>query len=326
MTDRVAIIFNPSSGRGKALRRKDRVVACLDQRAIKYDLFLTRNAEHLVETTQTLIQQYPVIVGAGGDTSINLIAHEILRFNKGNKLGIISLGSTNDLARELGVLKLENACDAILMGESRGVDVGRIVTGKRKEPYTFLAQASLGLGVAVNRYVEDWMGKHKVASRFPSSAQVTAGMAAIYNSFKSRVIPMSLELESSNGTRSYSSPLLTVNNTSFFAARFKPSPWASPIDGKLDCCIFNTTSFGQFLRTALQVNSQKHLIDNKVEVFQDDHFKIHVPHPFEFQVDGEVVASDGEIDISVENQALDFLINRHTCAEILRPNGKDIII
>jgi diacylglycerol kinase (ATP) len=326
MAEKVAIIFNPSSGRGKALRRKDKVVACLDAKAIKYDLFMTRSEEHLVETTRSIVEKYPVIVGAGGDTSLNMIAHEILRFKKGNKLGIISLGSTNDLARELGVLKLENACDAIADGVSRGVDVGRILNGKREEPYTFLAQASLGLGVAVNRYVEDWMNKHKMASRFPSPAQVTAGMAGIYNSFKSKIIPLTLELESSAGVRTFESPLVAFSNTSVFAAMFKPSPWASPIDGKLDCSIFNTKTFVKFLRTALQINSQKHLIDNKVEVFQDRKFKIHASHPFEFQVDGEVVESDGDIEVYLENEALDFLINQDNCSEILKPNGKDLII
>jgi YegS/Rv2252/BmrU family lipid kinase len=320
MAEKVAVILNPSAGRGKALRKQHKVEACLAAKGINYDLFETRNEAHLVETTVKVIPDYKVIVGGGGDTTINLIAHEILRWNKGNILGVLSLGSTNDLARELGVRKLEHACNAILAGTTRTMDVGRIHSGKRDEAYTFLAQASLGLGVAVNRYVADWMGKHTLASRFHSPAQMTAGISGVYNSFKTRIIPMTLELETSNNTRTIDAPLLTFNNTSYFAARFKPSPWASPVDGKLDCCIFNSTTFAHFLRTALQVNSQKHLIDNKVEVVQDRHFKIHASEPFEFQVDGEVIQSDGDIEVSVIHKALEVLINPVACVDILREN------
>ncbi|MCP5054703.1 MAG: hypothetical protein GY940_46490 [bacterium] len=318
MAEKAAIIFNPSSGRGKALRKKNKVIACLDAKGIQYDMFVTQSEVHLVETVIDVISRYKTIIGAGGDTTINIIAHEILRQGNGNTLGIISLGSTNDLAREIGVLKLERACNAIAAGTTRAIDVGRITTSHREDPYTFLAQASLGLGVSVNRYVVEWMEKHRLASRFPSSAQVTAGMAGIYNSFKTKIIPIKFQLETSTNTRSIDSSLLILNNTSFVGARFKPSPWASPIDGKLDCCIFNSSTFRHLLKTALQINSRKHLLDNKVEVFQDNYFKIHAPPPFEFQVDGEVVQSDGEIEISVNHQALNVLIEPGYCTEALR--------
>jgi len=326
MAEKAAVILNPSSGRGKGLRKKNKVVAALDAKKIDYDLFVTTSEEHLVETTVKVIQDYGVIIGAGGDTSINLIAHEILRFGRGNVLGIISLGSTNDLARELGVNKLGPACSAVVSGVTRKVDVGRILSGERDEPYTFLAQASLGLGVAVNRYVADWMEKHHIASRWHSPAQATAGLTAVYNSFKNKIIPMSLELHTSNGIRFIDSSLLTFNNTSVFAKRFKPSPWASPIDGKLDCCIFNSTSFTNFLRTALQVNSNRHLVDNKVDVFQDSYFKLISSQPFEFQVDGEVVQSGGQIEISVQNKALEVLINPDACSEVLRGDIPRVLV
>lgn len=304
MAEKKAIIFNPSAGRGKALRRKDRVIECLDARNIQYDLFVTKSEAHLVETTVKIIPDYPVIIGAGGDTTINIIANQIIGREKGNVLGVISLGSTNDLAREIGVNKLEHACDAISSGVFRSLDVGYITTSRRNWSHTFLAQACLGLGVVVNRYVTDWMMRHSFISRFHSLAQLLAGMSAIHNSFKTKSVPMKLELESSDGSRSVNSPLLIFSNTGCFAGRFKPSPWASPMDGKLDCSIFNSTTFPHFFKTALQVNSQKHLADNKVEILQDSYFKIHSHLPFEFQVDGEVVQSDGEIEIFIKPGAL----------------------
>ena len=310
MAERTAIIFNPSAGRGKALRKKQTVLDCLKTKKIQYDLFVTRSEAHLIETTVKVIRDYPVIIGAGGDTTINIIASEILHLKKGNVLGIISLGSTNDLARDIGVNKLENACDAIIAGVSRSLDVGIITTGNPKKSYTFLAQACMGLGVEVNRYVTAWMMKHRLLSRLHSTAQLIAGVAGIYNSFKTKAVPMNLELKASDISRSINSPLLVFNNTSLFAGQFRPSPAANPTDGKLDCCIFNTPTFSRFFKAALQVNSQKHLQNNQAQVLQDDYFRIHSPQPFEFQVDGEVVGSNGDIEVSIKPGALKVIINQ----------------
>jgi diacylglycerol kinase (ATP) len=312
MSEQIAVIYNPAACGGKALNKKKKVEACLNARGIGYDLFVTESEAHLVETARQAVEKYAVIVGVGGDTTINIIANEILRGKKRNILGIISQGSTNDLAKGIGVYKLEDACDAIAAGTSRPFDVGMITPVNTGEPYYFLAQASLGLGVAVNRYVGDWMKRHTFMKRFHGVAQTTSGLAAIYNSFKNRVVPLNLEMQYSSGTRMIESSLLVFNNTSYYAGRFEPSPFASPLDGKLDCCIFNAATFLKIVGTALQIKSMKHLENNKVEVLQDDKFKIHSSRPFDFQVDGEVLNSSGSIEVSVMPGALDVIMNQET--------------
>jgi len=309
MAERIAVVYNPSARVGRALRKKKKIEAHLNARNIEYDLFLTESEAHLIEITARAVHDYPVIIGVGGDTTINVISREILRAKKGTTLGIISQGSTNDFAKGVGVHKLKDALNAIAAGTSRAIDVGAITCAKDQEPYVFLAQASLGLGVSVNRYVDAWMKRHTFARRFHKLAQATSGLAAIYNSFKTKAVPMNFQLESSKGIRNIDSSLLIFNNTSYFAGMFQVSPIANPTDGKLDCCIFNSASFTNLVRTALQIKSLKHLEDDKVEILQDNYFKITSNQPYEIQLDGEIFRSECEIEVSILPGALNLIIN-----------------
>lgn len=309
MSKRVAIIYNPSARGGKALKKRKKVELCLKSQNIDYDMILTRSESHLVEVADKAIHRYPVIIGAGGDTTINIIAHSILQGQQGNALGIISMGSTNDLAREIGVTRLKQACNAIHSESYQEIDVGMITSGEKNKPYFFLAQASIGLGVEVNRYVSAWMKRHPYVSKFHTIAQTTSGVAGIYNSFKNKAVPISLQLDTTSITRSFDSCLLIFNNTSYFAGRFQPSPLASPVDGKLDCCIFHSSTFSQLLRTMMQVRSYKHLEQNRMEILQDHYFRIQSPRPFEFQIDGEIFSSEGSIEVSIMPRALKLVSN-----------------
>ncbi len=309
MNRKIALIYNPAAGRGKALRKKKKVETYLKAQNIPYKLFVTQSEAHLVETTAHAVHSYPVIIGAGGDTTITLIANQILRYKKGNTLGIISLGSVNDLAREIGVLKLEHACYAIKKGRDLTIDVGVVNSSKMKEPFFFLVQASLGLGVAVNRYVEGWLNKHTFFSRFFFAAQPIAAMSGFYHSYKHKIVPVNLNLKQQEITSPIFSPFVIFSNTSIFAREFRLSPYASLIDGKLDCCVLNAATFPHFLNALIQVKRQTHLENKKVEVFQDNTFKVYAAEPLEIQVDGEIYQLDGEIEISIMPRALKLIVN-----------------
>ncbi|MCP5105306.1 MAG: diacylglycerol kinase family lipid kinase, partial [bacterium] len=296
-------------GGGKALRRKRRVEASLVSQDIQYDLFVTESEAHLMETAETVAHKYPVIIGAGGDTTLNLIATEILRHKKGNTLGILSLGSVNDLAREIGVHKLDHAVEAIKHGKTRAVDVGVITSGKHDRPFYFLVSASLGLGVAVNRYVDIWMRKHPVFSSFRSATQGTAAMSGIRRAFKNKYVPLELTLESAGKNHPIVSALLIFSNTSSFGGSFRPSPTASPTSGKLDCCIFDVSSLGNVLKVSLDIKRQKHLEKNQVRVLQEESFKIHSQRPLEFQLDGEIIKMDGNVEVAILPKALTMITN-----------------
>jgi diacylglycerol kinase family enzyme len=304
MTKKRALIYNPSAGGGKALRRKKRVEASLKDNNIDYDLFVTKNEEHLIQTALAVTNDYPVIIGAGGDTTLNIIATQILRSKRDNILGIISLGSVNDLAREFQVHKLDNAIAAIKSEETQTIDIGTISSEGQSESYFFLVSVSLGLGVLVNRYVDTWMRKHPFFSTFRSTLQGTAAISAIRQAFKNREVPLKLKIESDGKFNSVVSPLLVFLNSSCFAGGFYLSPTASPISGKLDCCIFNISSFTNLLKVSIDIKRKKHLETNKIDILKEKSFKIYSENPLEFQIDGEIIKLEGNVNVSLRPRAL----------------------
>lgn len=84
-----------------------------------------------------------VIVG-GGDGTFNLVVDTLVE--TGLPLGILPLGTANDLARTLGIpLSIPSACQAIATGRIQEIDLGW-VNGKH-----FFNVASLGLSVKITR-------------------------------------------------------------------------------------------------------------------------------------------------------------------------------
>jgi diacylglycerol kinase (ATP) len=309
MLQRMALIYNPSAGGGKALRRKRRVESTLKLNNIQYDLFVTRNEAHLVETAESVVHKYPIIIGAGGDTTLNIIATQILQHQTKNKLGVISLGSVNDLAREIGVHKLEDAVNAIRYGITSTIDVGIITSKKQNISFYFLVSASLGLGVAVNRYVDIWMRNHPIFSAFRAATQQPAAMSAIHQAFKNKYVPLKLTMESQGERHHIDSAFLIFCNTPYFGGLFRPSPTANLRSGKLDCCIFDFSSLAGVFKVSIDIRRQKHLEKDEVKVFQDDYFKINSKNPLEFQADGEIIELEGEVEVSVIPKALTVIAN-----------------
>jgi diacylglycerol kinase (ATP) len=84
-----------------------------------------------------------VIVG-GGDGTLNRVLQGLV--GSGLPLGILPLGTANDLAKTLGIPNdLDAACDVIAQGHERRIDVGQV-----NDAY-FFNEASVGLSVALCR-------------------------------------------------------------------------------------------------------------------------------------------------------------------------------
>ena len=86
-----------------------------------------------------------LVILAGGDGTMNLAAEVLLE--AGKPLGIIPMGTANDLARTLEIpLSLPDACAVIVAGRTRAIDLG-CANGKH-----FFNVASVGLSAEVTRH------------------------------------------------------------------------------------------------------------------------------------------------------------------------------
>src|SRR4051794_32325460 len=110
----------------------DLTVEC-DQHARWWSDVVRRHADRL-----------DLVVVGGGDGSMNAAVDGVVAVNL--PLGVLPLGTANDLARTLGLpTDLAGACRVIADGHTRRIDLGW-VNGKH-----FFNAASLGLSVAISR-------------------------------------------------------------------------------------------------------------------------------------------------------------------------------
>jgi len=193
--DPVAVLFNPSSGRGKSERKRGQIEAKLNQYAIPYKWFDSRNKAHLIELAQTAAQSFPVIVAVGGDSTFQLIASEVLSSETDPALAIAATGSSNDIACVLGWPELDSLCKAIRDGRDRRMDVGLLEFKGGSAKVYFMGALSLGLGVEVNRFVAGFWRRFPLAAKGGGFMQTVAGIFGIKDSFKYNRVPLKAKLK-----------------------------------------------------------------------------------------------------------------------------------
>jgi YegS/Rv2252/BmrU family lipid kinase len=108
---------------------------------------VTAGADRFREAVDRLRNQVDVVVVGGGDGTINAAAPALVGL--GVPLGVLPMGTANDLARSLAIPQaLEEACQVIAHGQERSIDIG-MVNG-----HYFFNAAGVGLSGEVTRKLD----------------------------------------------------------------------------------------------------------------------------------------------------------------------------
>jgi len=313
--DKIAILFNPSSGKGRSLKEKKKIENILTATGIDYDLFVSESEEHLrllAAGAAGKYPKYPVIVAVGGDTTFNIVAAKILKQNPAPTMGMIGTGSANDIVRGLGIHKIADACKAIKKGNTRKMDVGCLKLPRGAGDYFFLGTLSAGLGTTVNRYVEQFHQKHKLVSKIKlfNLNQTIAGLYGIYDSFSLKRLPLKGEIyytDANSGkkiVKEIEFSLLAFMNTPYYANGLKlievnASPALTLFDGLLDCCVIHTTSFLNTFKIGMKVQKGRHVGRKEFMLLRSTSFKVLLEKVIDIQVDGEIIEGVEEFEVSV---------------------------
>jgi YegS/Rv2252/BmrU family lipid kinase len=125
------VLVNPYSGRWKARDNVPRIEAALARASLPYDLILTRRADEGIDLAAEAARAgFSPIVAVGGDSTCSEIANGLIAAAGDGPtipMGIIPLGTANDLAFGLGIpTGVEPAVQIIAAGETRVIDAGRV--------------------------------------------------------------------------------------------------------------------------------------------------------------------------------------------------------
>ncbi len=150
------IVINPSSNKGKALKKIKTIENLLKEHSIEYQLLVSSSLSNFREIIREKAKNFKTLTIGGGDSSFTIGVDEIIKSEIDIPLNFIPLGSSNDFSIELerktikeAVLKLKSKAY-----EKRSVGLLKI---NNFEHY-FFGQVNLGIGAYVNSFVR----KHRL--------------------------------------------------------------------------------------------------------------------------------------------------------------------
>ncbi len=184
------------------------------------ELIATQSEEEAIASARDAVANgYDVVVAAGGDGSIGLVATELLGTD--TALGILPLGSIMNIPRMLDVPReLDGAAGVLRDGHVRRIDVGA------SDGRIFFEAATVGFHAAIFREMP------KV-----DEGDYGAIVRSMIAAFRYRPSRMTIELEDGReiDTRAL---VLVVANGRFMGAGFTVAPEALVDDGLFDVRIF----------------------------------------------------------------------------------------
>lgn len=221
---RIVVIVNPVT-KGNAERIVQQLRIAAPAEAV-VDIHWTERADHGAELAHAVRDDATIVVASGGDGTVAEVAAGIRGTD--TLLGIIPGGSTNIIARELGIPAQTDRAIALLFGEHavRTIDVG--LCG----PRTFLHMAGAGFDSELLDLTSTEL-KRKVGWM----AYLPAAVAAL------RTLPVSYTIRTPETELQVVSPLVLIaNGGSIIHPRFRLHSAIRKDDGLLDVLVITATT------------------------------------------------------------------------------------
>ncbi|HTM57824.1 MAG TPA: diacylglycerol kinase family protein [Candidatus Udaeobacter sp.] len=226
------LIFNPSSGPdhgGDNAERLAEIVQSLRTHGIEPDIGLKTSGKAARALAREAVRDGErLVVVAAGDGTVEDVASELV--GSATAIGIVPIGTYNNLARSLGVpIDIDEACALIAMGTVRHIDVGRVFSSETTEPSYFLEGAGLGLtalAAAAGQAIE----KHRW--------RMIPG--AVRKLFDSK--PGTIRIEMDGTAIEANSNIVTVSNSPMMGSNLLVAPDARMDDGWLDIVVYDGMS------------------------------------------------------------------------------------
>lgn len=128
MIKRARLIYNPTSGREEMRRRLPDILQRLESYGFETSTHATvGEGDAMLAAQEASRRGFDVIIAAGGDGTLNEVVSGLAGLEYRPPLGVLPLGTTNDLARALGIPRSwDAAIDVIAEGCLKQIDVGQL--------------------------------------------------------------------------------------------------------------------------------------------------------------------------------------------------------
>lgn len=284
-TRRFALLVNPASAGGKALRAVGEAVEVMAAAGADYRVVETTSADNAREEAEAAAGEGEVVVAVGGDGIVGLAAGVL----KGSEhpLAIIPAGRGNDFARVLKIpFEPREAARVALDAPERAVDVAA-VNGR-----PFVCIASVGFDSDANRIANE--------------AKVVKGnLVYLYAALRALAgwKPATFTVRTDGEEHVWSGFSVAVANSQAYGGGMYVAPHAKLDDGKLEVLMIEGTSKFRFLRDLPKVFKGAHVNNPKVHWYAGTTVEVEADRPFEVYADGDPIGQL-PVTVTVEGRAL----------------------
>jgi len=225
-----------------------------EKHKLHLDIKRTKKAGDATRIAKTS-KDYDAIIAAGGDGTVNEVINGLENYE--TKIGIIPLGSENVMAKELKIpLKVKRACEIIIKGKTKDVDVG--LANKKK----FLFVSGIGFDANaitnVQPKIKQILGKHSYA------------VAALKTLFEHNPEELIITINKKEVVKGY---FVIISNTKRYGGKLMLTPDAELDDGFLDLCVFKNKDIWSMIKYLLSARA------GQIKKIKDiEHYKIKTAH------------------------------------------------
>ncbi len=243
MSRRLALLVNPTSGRGRGARLIDPVAARLRDGGVEVELVIGRDGDEAADLVRDRVSAgVDGVVALGGDGLVNIALQAVAGTEV--PLGIVAAGTGNDIARALGLdpARPQASLDHVLSGRTRTIDLGRA------GDHWFAGVLGSGFDSMVNERANrmTWPG---------GRSKYNLAILAELRTF--RPVPFVLELDGERWETE--AMLVAVGNGSSYGGGMRVCPDARVDDGLLDVTVLGPISKAEFVRVFPTVYKGTHV-------------------------------------------------------------------
>jgi diacylglycerol kinase (ATP) len=264
------VIVNPAAGGGRAGRAVDWLAA--------------RGAEVRITSRPGEAEELAAhagdrgrVIAVGGDGTVQEVVNGLLATSSPSVLGLVPVGTGNDLARSLGVpLKLDAAWEAAAAGETRPLDVARATNGAGRVRW-FASAGGIGFDAQVAAAMAQRRGWQ--ASRAGYLLTTLAELRRFSN----------CEVKLTIDDATFEGPVLFIAaaNGAYYGGGMRIAPDACVDDGRLDVCVVGDISRLTALRQLPNLYRGTHVRHPAVTMHQGVRLRIEGVPETRIHLDGE---------------------------------------
>ena len=293
-------IVNPGSQTGKAKTLWTDLEAKLKHSGIDYKVYFTEKKNDAEMFARKICEEHPEmkrIVIAGGDGTANEAINGLSGYGS-FIMGYIPMGSSNDLARGLGIPQepLQVIENTLHPKRFIRVDHGLVISEDGKIVRKFGVSSGMGYDAdickkALNSRLKKLLNKIGLGKL----VYYLIGFALIFTNKPAKAV---ITIDGARKIRCNRLIFAANMNTKYEGGGMPMAPAANPFDGKITVCIVHDISRLKHLSLMPTIIKGKHIRHKNIDQITAKTIEIETDHPMTIHTDGEIAGKSSHVTFS----------------------------